>query len=399
MVNLVRLNLEDRVHRGLPSGWQDLAKFIEYPLLAISTIVAADNCGVNHGSPTSPTDPTQPPDTSISLSQQLQTFPDNQNAVFNADATLTSATDGTSADIEIKNGLLNIKPENKIKAGGPYTIKITPKPDSVAYKDRARTTSVMIVQNKQGQYELQVMLDDGKRPVGFDTISPNYNLFNYQLGGTRNGFMRRWSMADQNDCPNTDLYTTLYKIAADGLSLVVVDQKADNISQDVWDKLIKSRDNGAQDFLSVINGQNRSFDGNFYNGVQFLTGLQCSPKVRRNVLDYPLDVGDNRITIVPVMDLPDLITEADTNWTTQGKIRHAQILYRVNRNGESVGKGSAAIDYGRAYGPNPPKPQILGFSYINEDGTFKPELLEITKLMKQRKFGQISNSTTPDFQQ
>ena len=118
MVNLVRLNLEDRVHRVLPSGWQDLAQFIEYPLLAISTIVAADNCGGNHGGPISPTDPTQPPDTSISLSQQLQTFPDNQNAVFNADANFTNAADGTNADIEIKNGLLNIKPEHKIKAGG-----------------------------------------------------------------------------------------------------------------------------------------------------------------------------------------------------------------------------------------------------------------------------------------
>ena len=57
MVKIIRLDLENRVHRELPSGWSDLAKFVGYPLLAASAIVGSENCS---NSPTSPSGPGNP---------------------------------------------------------------------------------------------------------------------------------------------------------------------------------------------------------------------------------------------------------------------------------------------------------------------------------------------------
>lgn len=71
MAKPIGLNLEDRVYRGLPSGWSDLAKVAGYSILGASAIIGSANCNGKSPSPTSPSNPgnpTNPPVTTSTVS-------------------------------------------------------------------------------------------------------------------------------------------------------------------------------------------------------------------------------------------------------------------------------------------------------------------------------------------
>lgn len=70
MVRIMGLNLEDRVYRGLPSGWSDLAKFTGYPVLAASAVVGSANCNGKSPSPTNPT-PIDPAPSAFTVTSQV----------------------------------------------------------------------------------------------------------------------------------------------------------------------------------------------------------------------------------------------------------------------------------------------------------------------------------------
>lgn len=379
MAKITGLNLEDRAHKELPSGWPDLGKYFGYSILAASTVVGSANCG---GSPTTPTPPCgtpgaqqcPPTNNYVTVTNySMKTRP--EGGILN-DLIMNLQQNGANvADVDINNNTINITPDKGI-IPGIYYANIRSKDGSINYRN-----TPLIIGNESIKVPVDGPVNAPSRTRDLEILVNGFDFQSYQSGGIRlrDNTSNRWTT-----CPSTDIYTSLYQHG--GNSLVNVDQNS--ISPERWAQLRQNISKHTAYIKEVL------------TNVSSLTGNVCQSSIRENPGD-PNDINVRGIVVVPLIDnsvngVNALIWEGDEGWTNpnDGIMTHALLTYDAN---QDFGKSPWAIDLARAYGFNPPK-SGLGSGLILTDfqGNYLPVTFVVGSLLYNRLPNHISNSQNRD---